>query len=33
VAGILVRLILRQLPLPERVLFALDGTPTKRWGS
>ena len=32
VAGILVRLILRQLPLPERVLFALDDTPTKRYG-
>ena len=32
VAGMLVRLILRQLPLPERVLFALDDTPTKRYG-
>ena len=32
VAGVLVRLILRQLPLPERVLFALDDTPTKRYG-
>ena len=32
VAGILVRLILRRLPLPERVLFALDDTPTKRYG-
>jgi len=32
VASVLVRLILRQLPLPERVLFALDDTPTKRYG-
>lgn len=32
VAGVLVRLILSQLPLPERVLFALDDTPTKRYG-
>ena len=31
-AGVLVRLLLRQLPLPERVLFALDDTPTKRYG-
>ncbi len=32
VAAVLVGLILRRLPLPQRVLAALDDSPTKRYG-
>lgn len=32
IASLLLRLLVRQLPLPERLLLALDDTPTKRAG-
>ena len=32
IASQLLRLLVSQLPLPERLLFALDDTPTKRAG-
>lgn len=33
IASLLLRLLVSTLPLPERLLFALDDTPTKRAGS